>query len=379
MGCQAQVSQHLGGFPRPAHAAPGVEPGRLVNCSSSGSTMRREYLSPGAIPRIADLLRTAVILLDPIASKVIRERHKFVRVACMTFLRGMKGKGSMRQLYRVLLWVGLFLALLTPTFAMADEYHSWCTPSAIGKSRTGSTNGVVNQIVSGVCDLPGFSNCCDQNNGRWTLACVQAGAEYAKTTLNQGDICGRYAWALGPMVNGPLQNRTQLYPRDFNLFTLSGNATGFTDVQGPVAAAGNVSASYFGLNNGSSDPYGLVAAGNVSLNSGTIHGNIICDQKHVPLVSVLAGRKSLPSFTSQFLGKRWVACQVEPDLLYERALGQSGLRRIRTCVAVCDGPRLGRQIHQNCRLSTCGRSIVGWFRSWVVDSRMEPHTTSQDA
>ena len=114
-----------------------------------------------------------------------------------------------------------------------------------------------------------------QTHGRWTLACVQAGAEYAKTTLNQGDICGRYAWALGPMVNGPLQNRTQLYPRDFNLFTLSGDATGFTDVQGPVAAAGNVSASYFGLNNGSGDPYGLVAAGSVSLSSGTIHGNII--------------------------------------------------------------------------------------------------------
>lgn len=158
---------------------------------------------------------------------------------------------------------------------MADVNHSWCTPFAIGMSPTGSTSSVVNQIVTYVCGAGGFPSCCDQNNGRWTLTCVQAGAEYAKNTLNQGDICGRYAWALGPMTQGPLQNRTQLYPRDFNLFTLSGDATGFTDVQGPVAAAGNVSANYFGLNNGSSDPYGLIALGNVTLKSGTIHGNII--------------------------------------------------------------------------------------------------------
>ena len=116
--------------------------------------------------RNADCLKTTVILIDPTAWKVIRVRHKLGRVACMTFLSGMKEKGSMRQLYRVLLWAGLFLAFLTPTLAMADEYHSWCTPSATGKSPTGSTNGVVNQIVSNVCGPLGFSNCCDQNNGR---------------------------------------------------------------------------------------------------------------------------------------------------------------------------------------------------------------------
>jgi choice-of-anchor A domain-containing protein len=129
-----------------------------------------------------------------------------------------------------------------------------------------------NAVVGHVCGLAGFSNCCDQQSGKgwWKLSCVQAGAAYAKNTLNAGDVCGRYAWA-----QGPIAGTQQYYPRDFSLLALSGKASGFQDVQGPVAANGDVaSATGFNLNSGKQEPIALVSTGGVNLASGTVNGDV---------------------------------------------------------------------------------------------------------
>jgi len=65
-----------------------------------------------------------------------------------------------------------------------------------------------------------MTSCC---SSRWSLACVQKAADYA-LTLHAGDVCGRYAWA-----QGPIANTQQYYPRDFSLFTW-GDATGLVRV-----------------------------------------------------------------------------------------------------------------------------------------------------
>jgi choice-of-anchor A domain-containing protein len=87
----------------------------------------------------------------------------------------------------------------------------------------------------------------------------------------KGDICGRYAWAQGPIGT----DNKQYYPRDFSLFALGGNVTGFPDVAGPVAAAGNVTASGFSLSGGRQEQIALLATGTVDFTSGTVYGAII--------------------------------------------------------------------------------------------------------
>jgi choice-of-anchor A domain-containing protein len=147
----------------------------------------------------------------------------------------------------------------------------------------GSNDATTNKVVDYVCGLnpkgsnDEFSNCCVQTasflvTSRWTLACVQKAADYAKNTLKAGDVCGRYAWA-----QGPIWYTKQYYPRDFNLFTL-GDATGLGDVEGPVAAQGNVTATSFSLNGKHADLYALIAQGNINLNvGGTVYGRVSYD------------------------------------------------------------------------------------------------------
>jgi len=134
----------------------------------------------------------------------------------------------MRPLSSVLYAV-VFSTLFLPALGIASEPHSWCVPGA-GLNTDGSTDATTNKIVDYVCGLSpkgsgGFGDCCVQTAGilstpRWGLACVQKAADYAMNTLKAGDVCGRYAWA-----QGPIANTQQYYPRDFNLFTL-GDATG---------------------------------------------------------------------------------------------------------------------------------------------------------
>ena len=183
----------------------------------------------------------------------------------------------MRPLSSVLYAV-VFSTLFLPALGIASEPHSWCVPGA-GLNTDGSTDATTNKIVDYVCGLSpkgsgGFGDCCVQTAGilstpRWGLACVQKAADYAMNTLKAGDVCGRYAWA-----QGPIANTQQYYPRDFNLFTL-GDATGLADVSGPVAAQGNVTASSFSLNGIESDGVALVAQGNVTLKvGGTVYGSV---------------------------------------------------------------------------------------------------------
>jgi choice-of-anchor A domain-containing protein len=183
----------------------------------------------------------------------------------------------MRPLSSVSLTVVLS-TLFMPALGMASEPHSWCVPGA-GLNTDGSTDATTNKTIDYVCGLSpkgsgGFGDCCVQTVGivstpRWSLACVQKAADYAMNTLNAGDVCGRYAWA-----QGPIANTQQYYPRDFSLFTL-GDATGLGDVSGPVAAQGNVTASSFALNGSEQDPVALVAQGAVTLKvGGTVYGAV---------------------------------------------------------------------------------------------------------
>jgi len=151
----------------------------------------------------------------------------------------------------------------------------------------GSNDNITTGVTDYVCGTPavggvGMTSCC---SGRWTLACVQTAAEYANTVLQAGDVCGRFAWAQGPVGHGwsqgpvafPLQ---QYYPRDFSLFVL-GDAKGLVDVQGPVAAQGNITAENFNLNWRQQEPTALVARGNITLGNitrktgGTVWGSVL--------------------------------------------------------------------------------------------------------
>ncbi len=176
--------------------------------------------------------------------------------------------------------------LLVPAVGMASEPHSWCVPGA-PMNYAGSNDNVTNEVIYYVCGTPaaggiGMTACC---TGRWTLACVQTAAEYASTTLQAGDVCGRFAWAQGPVGSGLAQGlvalpHQQYYPRDFSLFVL-GDAKGIGDVQGPVAAQGSITAASFSLNSRQQEPTALVATGSITLGNttsktgGTVWGSVL--------------------------------------------------------------------------------------------------------
>ena len=178
----------------------------------------------------------------------------------------------MRSL-RVLFFPTVLLStLLSPATSMAGPVwnHSWCIPGgplALPAPPGTDTNLVT--IVTNVCG--GDADCC---NTRWGLACVQLAAAYANqhnlTVSGSSDYCGRYAWTQALVSTSD----TQYYPRDFNLFALGGDVSGFGDVAGPIAASGNVKASGFALNGGRPETTALVAKGSVDLASGTVCGHI---------------------------------------------------------------------------------------------------------
>jgi choice-of-anchor A domain-containing protein len=86
--------------------------------------------------------------------------------------------------------------------------------------------------------------------------------------LGNGDLCGRNAWA-----QGPIAGTQQKYPRDFNLFTL-GDATNFPDVAGAAAVGGQFTASSFSLNFSGYAAVGLVDSGLAQLANGKVSGSI---------------------------------------------------------------------------------------------------------
>lgn len=179
------------------------------------------------------------------------------------------------RLSRGLSFSTVFLcSILIPVAATARSHSSWCV-TGDPMSKTGSSDPTTNQVVSYVCGTApgqaGLPTCC---TSRWTLLCVQAAADYYLNTVKQGDLvsgdfCGRYAWTIGPVANGKQQ-----YPRDFNVFALASDATSFTDVQGPVAAAGKVTANSFGLSGGRQEQVALVGKGDVDIQNGTVYGAI---------------------------------------------------------------------------------------------------------
>jgi choice-of-anchor A domain-containing protein len=159
--------------------------------------------------------------------------------------------------------VVLLSALLVPTIATADDL-SWCVPGD-AKTIGGSQDPVTNEVVAHVCDPAVLPACCNQQSGRWSLLCVQKAAD--STGL---DPCGRKWWA-----KYVVQNTQQHIPRDFSLVVLSGGTTGFMDVQGPIAANGDVTpGTGFSLNGYTKQPLALSSAGKVTLNSGTVFGNV---------------------------------------------------------------------------------------------------------
>jgi len=178
----------------------------------------------------------------------------------------------MRSL-RILLFPTVLLStLLLPATGMAAWTHSWCIPGGpLVLPAPAGTNTNLVKIVNNICG--GYADCCS-SDGRWSLACVQRAAAYAKqnnlSVSGSSDYCGRYAWNQGPVST----SSTQYYPRDFNLFALGGDVSGFADVEGPIAASGNVKTSGFAVNSGRSETSALVAKGSVDLASGTVSGYI---------------------------------------------------------------------------------------------------------
>jgi hypothetical protein len=148
----------------------------------------------------------------------------------------------MRSQRSLLFCAMLLCTLVMSVTSMAAEPHSWCVTGE-GMVQNGSTDDTTNRVVSYVCTKPGFDACCTT---RWSLACVQAGADYARNNnLSGGDYCGRYAWTQGLITktnaDGSKHDFKQYYPRDFNLMALSGNVASLRDVNGAVAARGNAS------------------------------------------------------------------------------------------------------------------------------------------
>ncbi len=164
--------------------------------------------------------------------------------------------------------VALFCIQLMPAIAAADDL-SWCLPGGAKNPNDSSLPQTTKDVIGEVCNQMGLTSCCDQQNGRWSLYCVQKGADWLYKQSSK-DLCGRFAWAKGRVSNGQ-----QRYPRDFSLVTLNGDVYGFQDIQGPIAANGDVTSGYgFSLNGSSHLPLAMAATGQVQLMSGTVNGNV---------------------------------------------------------------------------------------------------------
>ena len=163
------------------------------------------------------------------------------------------------------LWIAVVLivgTMLVSAVSFAAEPHSTCVTGA-PLNYGGSPDVTTNNIISRTCNDQ--SLCCSM---RWGLSCVQNAARIARDILGAGDVCGRYAWA-----QAPVPGTGQYFPRDFNLFVLSGEARSVRDSDGPVAASGNVTLSSFNLNITRREPVALISGGTVSLSSGTVFGS----------------------------------------------------------------------------------------------------------
>ena len=171
----------------------------------------------------------------------------------------------MRALIFSLVLCGL---TLVSAAGLATEPHSWCIT---GKPmvQNGSNDPTTNAVVSYACNQ--ISACC-ATGGRWNLSCVQKAATYAlQNNLSGGDYCGRYAWA-----QGPIAGTGQFYPRDFNLFVVSGAVNQLRDTEGPVAASSGTSFAAFNLNTKHHEPIALLAGGpGATITQGTVNGGVI--------------------------------------------------------------------------------------------------------
>ncbi len=183
----------------------------------------------------------------------------------------------MRLSIRLRPWLLSLLPLVVaaaPLVAMANETHSWCIP---GDPKDPSSSSVqqVNQVVQYVCSLSNFGYCCDRTSGqgRWDLACIQKGSAYAFNILKQ-DVCGRYAWTQGPVVDTP-SDHDQYYPRDFNVFAVAGTVSNLAHVQGPVAGQGAITASSFNVNSTQQEGLALITQGDLNISNATVYGNAI--------------------------------------------------------------------------------------------------------
>ena len=166
----------------------------------------------------------------------------------------------MKTLSRLLHITACIPVLIVPTAAFAAD-HSWCVT---GPAKTPNPGGdpVTYAVVSAVCSQD--ASCCNTAGGRWSVSCIEKGNTYAVTRTRQ-DICGGGAWK-----EGPISGTTEYYPRDFNLFTVTGDAASVQSVADPIATAGKFSVSGFSLNYNHRNPIALVSQGNVSLLSGTV-------------------------------------------------------------------------------------------------------------
>ncbi len=160
--------------------------------------------------------------------------------------------------------------LLAPSLGLASAPYSWCKTGE-GLTRFGPDQ-TTNDVIGAVCDTPGYEGCCSSGTdaGRWGLRCVQRAAANAMQLPGVGDYCGRYAWA-GGRVAGTQQH----FPRDFNLVALSGAVSTLQDVQGPIAAKGDITASYFNMNHGAQEGIAVMGRARVILANGTVHGQVL--------------------------------------------------------------------------------------------------------
>ncbi len=174
--------------------------------------------------------------------------------------------------------------------------HTFCT-TGVPLLADGS-DPAENGVVEAVCSTPEFETCCET---RWSLRCVQKAAAYARQNgVGGSDYCGRYAW---DRVSVP--GTRQRFPRDFNIVTLSGSVGQARDVAGPIAANGNALIRYFNLNHARQESLALMVAGDTTVSSGTIHGDVIVggtlDDRHsVTYEGTFSKREDVAPFPFDF-------------------------------------------------------------------------------